>query len=999
MSDIMTCMPFGQLMDWVLQEKKGQDTVFGVHRPYTADPKNDMTIFTRNLETPVGPAAGPHTQLAQNIIASYYAGARFFELKTVQKMDGAELSACVNKPCILADDEGYNCEWSTELTVPDAMGEYIKAWFILHVIAKEFGLGAQDGFQFNISVGYDLAGIKGDKVNTVIDGMMEAKDTVIFQECRKWLLDNADKFQNFTREDIEAIPSNVCNSATISTLHGCPPQEIESIANYLLTEKHLNTFVKCNPTLLGYDFARKTMDEMGYDYMVFGDFHFRDDLQYEDAVPMLTRLMKLSEELGLEFGVKITNTFPVDVTRNELPSEEMYMSGKALFPLSISLAAKLSAEFAGKLRISYSGGADYYNIDKIVGCGIWPVTMATTLLKTGGYQRFTQVADKVEGICPKKWEGIDVDALKKLAADAITDGHHVKNIKPVPNRKSTKEVPLLDCFYAPCSEGCPIHQDIPQYVALTGEGKYKEALEVILEKNALPFITGTLCAHNCMTKCTRNFYEESVNIRGTKLTAAEHGYEQLIGEIKAGEPNGKKVAVVGGGPAGIAAAYFLAREGAAVTIFEKEEKAGGVIRYVIPGFRIGDAAIDKDISFIQKMGVEICTNTEITSVADLKAQGYDAVILAIGAGKPGTLKLEKGETVNALKFLRDFKANDGKLNIGKNVVVIGGGNTAMDTARAAKRTEGVEHVYLVYRRTKRYMPAAEDELLEVLEEGVEFKELLSPVSLDGGRLLCKKMKLGQMDASGRAGVTETVDVVEVPADTVIVAVGEKIDTDFYTANQIAVDERGKAKVNDKTLETSVSGVYVAGDGARGAATIVEGIRDAQLAVKDILGKEITRDAAVTGDVKDCFEKKGILKHSKEAKTEEERCLTCNKVCENCVDVCPNRANISIKVPGMAMNQVIHVDYMCNECGNCKSFCPYASAPYKDKFTLFANEKDMADSKNDGFVVLDKENKTCKVRFVGQITDCKADDPADKLYDGLKKLICAVIDDYGYLITK
>ena len=999
MSDIMTCMPFGQLMDWVLQEKKGQDTVFGVHRPYTADPKNDMTIFTRNLETPVGPAAGPHTQLAQNIIASYYAGARFFELKTVQKMDGAELSACVNKPCILADDEGYNCEWSTELTVPDAMGEYIKAWFILHVIAKEFGQGAQDGFQFNISVGYDLAGIKGDKVNTFIDGMMEAKDTVIFQECRKWLLDNADKFQNFTREDIEAIPSNVCNSATISTLHGCPPQEIESIANYLLTEKHLNTFVKCNPTLLGYDFARKTMDEMGYDYMVFGDFHFRDDLQYEDAVPMLTRLMKLSEELGLEFGVKITNTFPVDVTRNELPSEEMYMSGKALFPLSISLAAKLSAEFAGKLRISYSGGADYYNIDKIVGCGIWPVTMATTLLKTGGYQRFTQVADKVEGICPKKWEGIDVDALKKLAADAITDGHHVKNIKPVPNRKSTKEVPLLDCFYAPCSEGCPIHQDIPQYVALTGEGKYKEALEVILEKNALPFITGTLCAHNCMTKCTRNFYEESVNIRGTKLTAAEHGYEQLIGEIKAGEPNGKKVAVVGGGPAGIAAAYFLAREGAAVTIFEKEEKAGGVIRYVIPGFRIGDAAIDKDISFIQKMGVEICTNTEITSVADLKAQGYDAVILAIGAGKPGTLKLEKGETVNALKFLRDFKANDGKLNIGKNVVVIGGGNTAMDTARAAKRTEGVEHVYLVYRRTKRYMPAAEDELLEVLKEGVEFKELLSPVSLDGGRLLCKKMKLGQMDASGRAGVTETADVVEVPADTVIVAVGEKIDTDFYTANQIAVDERGKAKVNDKTLETSVSGVYVAGDGARGAATIVEGIRDAQLAVKDILGKEITRDAAVTGDVKDCFEKKGILKHSKEAKTEEERCLTCNKVCENCVDVCPNRANISIKVPGMAMNQVIHVDYMCNECGNCKSFCPYASAPYKDKFTLFANEKDMADSKNDGFVVLDKENKTCKVRFVGLITDCKADDPADKLYDGLKKLICAVIDDYGYLITK
>ena len=167
MSDIMTCMPFGQLMEWVLQEKSGKDTVFGVHRPYTINADHNLTIFERTLETPVGPAAGPHTQLAQNIIASYYAGARFFELKTVQKMDGAELSACVNKPCILADDEGYNCEWSTELTVPDAMSEYIKAWFILHVMAKEFNLGAQDGFQFNISVGYDLEGIKGDKVNTL----------------------------------------------------------------------------------------------------------------------------------------------------------------------------------------------------------------------------------------------------------------------------------------------------------------------------------------------------------------------------------------------------------------------------------------------------------------------------------------------------------------------------------------------------------------------------------------------------------------------------------------------------------------------------------------------------------------------------------------------------------------------------------------------------------------------------------------------------------------
>lgn len=999
MSEVMTCMSFGQLMDWVLEEEKTKGTVFGVHRPYHADASKKMELFGRKLETPIGPAAGPNSQLAQNIIASYYAGARFFELKTVQKMDGAELAACVNRPCILAEDEGYNCEWSTELTVPDAMGEYIKAWFILHVMAKEFGLGDTDGFQFNISVGYDLAGIKEPKVNTFIDSMMEAKDTTVFRECRQWLLENVDRFSKVTKEDIEAIPSNICNSATISTLHGCPPNEIESIANHLFREKHLNTFIKCNPTLLGYEFARKTMDDMGYDYMVFGDFHFKDDLQYEDAIPMFRRLIALSEELNLSFGVKITNTFPVDVTRNELPSEEMYMSGKALFPLSISLAAKLSKEFDGKLRIAYSGGADNYNIQRIVGCGVWPVTVATTILKPGGYQRFSQMAEKLMADGVKAWEGIDVDALQALADSALTDPHHRKSIKPLPGRKSSGEVPLIDCFFAPCNEGCPIHQDIPQYVELVGEGKYAEALRVILAKNALPFITGTLCAHHCMYKCTRNFYEEPVNIRGTKLIAAENGYDEVIGEIRAGVSNGKRVAIVGGGPAGIASAYFLARAGASVTIFEKEEKLGGVIRYVIPGFRISDEAIDKDVSFIEKMGVEIRTGTQIASVADVKAMGYDAVILALGAGKPGSLKLEKGETVNALKFLADFKASGGNVELGKNVVVIGGGNTAMDTARAAKRTRGVEHVYLVYRRTKRYMPAAEDELLELLEDGIEFRELLAPVSLEDGKLLCKKMKLGEMDASGRAGVFETGETEAVPADTVLVAVGEKIPTEFYQANDINVDERGIPKLNPKTLETSNTGVYLAGDGAKKAATIVEAIRDAKLVAEAILGVSVTEDQPVTGTEEGCFAKKGILAHSCESGTESERCLDCSKICENCVDVCPNRANVSIKVPGMAMNQIIHVDYMCNECGNCKIFCPYSSSPYKDKFTLFASEEHMADSSNDGFVVLNPETKKCRVRFLGRITDCKADDPSDPLYAGLRSIICAVIDDYRYLLFK
>lgn len=302
------------------------------------------------------------------------------------------------------------------------------------------------------------------------------------------------------------------------------------------------------------------------------------------------------------------------------------------------------------------------------------------------------------------------------------------------------------------------------------EEKYEEALQVITEKNPLPFITGTICAHPCMNKCTRNFYEESVYIRGMKRIAAENGYDALLSRLTALPVTKRgKAAVIGGGPAGMAAAYFLRRAGMDTTLFEKTGALGGVVRHVIPEFRISDSAIDKDAALLEKTGVNIYLNSEITDLDMLKNAGYTAVVLATGASEPGVLRLEKGTPVNALEFLADFKEKNGDLDIGRNVVIIGGGNTAMDTARAAKRTRGVEHVYLVYRRTKRYMPADEEELIMAVDDGVEFMELLSPVKLENGKLLCKVMKLGDYDASGRRGVTETGEEKEIPADTVIAA--------------------------------------------------------------------------------------------------------------------------------------------------------------------------------------------------------------------------------------
>ena len=970
MSDIMTPIPFGKLMNWILEEHK-KGSIFGIKKPFAADSKKMSTIFGRGLETPFGPAAGPHTQLTQNIVASYVAGSRFFELKTVQKLDGEDLP--VSKPCIKADDECYNCEWSTELYVPQAYDEYIKAWFACKVLAREYGLGSMDGFQFNMSVGYDLEGIKTEKIDRFIEGMKDASEAPIFAECRQWLLDNLDRFENLTKEDVEGISPN------------------------LIEEKHVHTFIKCNPTLLGYEYARRIMDEMGYDYVAFGDFHFKDDLQYEDAVPMLKRLQALADERGLEFGVKITNTFPVDVKQNELPSEEMYMSGKSLYALSLSVALKLADDFGGKLRISYSGGADCFNIEKIVDAGIWPVTMATTMLKPGGYQRLEQIGRIFEAKQAPVFEGVDAAKVRALVEGARTDKHHVKAVKPLPSRKVNRPVPLVDCFIAPCQEGCPIHQDITRYLQLAGEGKHEEALKVILNKNPLPFITGTICAHNCMSKCTRNFYETAVNIRRTKLECAEGGYEAVMKELKApAVSSDKKAAVVGGGPAGLAAAFFLAKGGMKVTVFEKEEKMGGVVRNVIPGFRIPDSAIDNDVEIVKTMGAELVTGREIQSVEELK-KDYDYVVLALGASEPGVLKLEAGEPVNALEFLAQFKATDGKVDLGKNVVVIGGGNTAMDTARAAKRNAGVEKVSLVYRRTRRYMPADEEELVMAIEDGVEFAELLSPVRQENGVLICKKMVLGDIDASGRRGVVETDEIVEVPADTVITAVGEKVPSGFYEANGIALDSRKRPQVNQDTLETSLKGVYAVGDGLFGPATVVEGIRDGKKAAEAIIGRDLSEDIFKMSDEEVITYRKGNLAEEDESRTDSGRCLSCNSYCENCMEVCPNRANIALVVPGMEKHQIIHVDYMCNECGNCRSFCPWDSAPYLDKFTLFANEADMADSTNQGFAVLDAEKGACKVRLQGNEFAYQTGTADERVPEGIAKIIETVIRDYSYLI--
>ena len=982
MSELMTPIPFRELMTWITTEYRRDGAVFGVHKPYKAGVKK-LPIFGETIETPFGPAAGPNTQLAQNIIAGYFAGARFFELKTVQKMDGADLAACINRPCILAEDECYNCEWSTELYVQQAFEEYVKAWCALKIMAKVYGLGDPNGFVFNMSVGYDLAGIQGEKIDTFLNGMVDASKTPIFQECIAVLKE----FFPGESDYIDTTTPHVSGSVTVSTLHGCPPDEIERIASYLLEKKHLHTFVKCNPTILGYETARSILDSMGYDYIAFDDHHFKEDLQYSDAVPMFHRLQALADREGLEFGLKLSNTFPVDVKAGELPSEEMYMAGKSLFPLTTTMAAMMAKEFGGKLRLSYAGGADAFNIDKLFACGIWPITMATTELKPGGYQRFTQIGDKLDALDFKPFTGVDVVGIEALSLAARSDKYHVKAIKPLPRRKLYDKVPLLDCFTAPCKGGCPIHQDIPEYIELCRKGAYASALRLITEKNPLPFITGTICAHNCMTKCMRNYYDEPVNIRATKLVAAEKGYDAYMSKITPPAPvtDGRKVAVIGGGPTGMSAAYFVGRAGIPVTLFEKADRLGGIVRQVIPAFRISDEAIDKDVALMEKMGVEVKLNTEAPSVAELKAQGYTHIFFAVGAWKAGRLDIP-GNVVPVIGWLRDMKAGK-DVSLG-HVAVVGGGNTAMDAARAALRA-GAKSSTLVYRRTKKYMPADAEELEMAIADGVEFLELVAPVEQKDGKLICEKMKLGDPDDKGRRQPVPTGEMVEIPCDTVVSAVGEKVESEVFTRNGITVDEKGIP-----AFKTNLEGVYAGGDAMRGPATVVEGIADAQYFANAVIGEahKFAIPAKAVATREEAVAKKGVLCES--AKCEGDRCLTCNVVCQVCADVCPNRANVVIELPD-GRQQILHVDRMCNECGNCAVFCPYDSAPYREKFTLFLTREGFDESvNNQGFLPLG--GKKVLVRLDSKVfeadLDAKNDLPAD-----IEVFIWTVLTKYAYLM--
>ena len=591
--------------------------------------------------------------------------------------------------------------------------------------------------------------------------------------------------------------------------------------------------------------------------------------------------------------------------------------------------------------------------------------MATNILKPGGYQRMTQLIDIVGTGMPSA--KIDVERLSALAEDAKSNKHYRGLIKKNPRRKITGKPPLFDCFTPPCSYICPIHQDIPAYLRALAQGDAKKAAEIIIEKNPLPNITGTICPHTCMDSCNRKQYEGAVDIRACKLSAAEQGLDAVLAELKPAARIGKSAAIVGGGPAGMAAAYFLAKNGWDVDLYEKEKALGGIVRNVIPGFRISDAAIEKDAELIRKLGVNIHLGTRVDDIKAL-CEEKDAVLLAVGANKSTKLELEQGDSLNAIQFLYNLKAGK-KIELGKHVAVVGAGNTAMDAARAAKRVEGVEDVSIVYRRDIANMPADLIELEEAMEDGVIFRPLLAPITLEDGKLVCEVMKLGEADASGRRKPVPTGEKCEIPCDTVIASLGEKVDGDFYKSLGIELDERG--------LPIEKDNIQIIGDGLSGPKTVVLAIASAAKAVFDICGPDYWKYTPLNFEYGG-LSKRGVLKPNFENR-DASRCLECAGLCGLCVESCPNRCNEYLEVNGK--KQVIHIDAICNECGNCAVFCPYEGHPFRDKITVFSDRASLDDSTNQGFVNLGDDKYA--IRWNDEVCECALTEVPAELQDVIK----------------
>ena len=375
-------LPFGVLVTRLLRELEERSSIFDLpSRAFVrGDPGRDwsVSIHGHRASTPFGPAAGPHTQLAQNIVPSWLAGGRFLELKTVQVKDDLDIP----RPCIDMQTVGFNVEWSQELSLPESLEEYVKAAMLVEILKASGVAPGLDDTMLDMSVGYDLTGIRSERVRAFLSGMRDASGAI--DRLRREIPSRWAHLRDLP------FPVRISDTLTLSTFHGCPPGEVERITAFLLEEEGLNVSVKLNPTLLGArDLKAILHDRLGYHELVVPESAFEGDLGWEEMTGLVARLGDRAATLGRGFGVKLTNTLVVENHRSFFPPSErtMYLSGAPLHVLATELVRRFRRVFADRVPISFSAGVDATNFPDLAALGLRPITVCTDLLRAGGYGR------------------------------------------------------------------------------------------------------------------------------------------------------------------------------------------------------------------------------------------------------------------------------------------------------------------------------------------------------------------------------------------------------------------------------------------------------------------------------------------------------------------------------------------------------------------------------------------------------------------------------------
>ena len=379
--------PFAALIERMFSELESADSIFDLPSKsfFLGREGRDYSVpfHDKRAPTPLGPASGPQTQMAQNLVLSWLCGCRILELKTVQILDELEIP----RPCIDMETIGYNVEWSQELKLEQSLHEYVKGAMLIEILKASGKLKMAPGFGeviYDMSVGYDLKGIQTERVQDYIRGMKDA--SAVVEHYRKQI---PDRFSQFRDLD---FPTNLSNSLTLSTFHGCPPDEIERIIDFLLNEHSLNCIIKLNPTLLGEERVRELLQGvMGYEAVNVPSKAFQTDTSWDQAQGFVQRLGVTADQLGLGFGVKFSNTLIVENHRSFFPEseKEMYLSGPPLHVLATNLVDRFRERFGDHYPISFSAGIDRKNFADAVAIGLTPITSCSDLLKAGGYSRAT----------------------------------------------------------------------------------------------------------------------------------------------------------------------------------------------------------------------------------------------------------------------------------------------------------------------------------------------------------------------------------------------------------------------------------------------------------------------------------------------------------------------------------------------------------------------------------------------------------------------------------